>query len=285
MKKISVFVIFSILLISAAAQDAIFDVNLQLITQSCSDGIMNQDETSTDCGGPCNACQIITPAPVSGDGGGGGNTSFETIIRKNTTEKKNATSDYISLSGNETLVSEVSIINLSVSFFEIKPKEEIKNATFRVEKMDNVEMPDKIEAYQSFKIAADNLSDDSIEFYKIYFSVPRELAELQEIENIKLLLRSDKWEELETIYVRSNIKSHFLFALTKKLGIFTIKLPTKLKKAPDPVKDIIYEEPKLLNPTNKNKLITDLSLIFILVTILIFAIVHFIRVSKKEIIN
>ncbi|MBU4224124.1 peptidoglycan-binding protein, partial [Patescibacteria group bacterium] len=31
---------------------------------TCSDGIKNQSETGTDCGGPCSACAVLTPTPT-----------------------------------------------------------------------------------------------------------------------------------------------------------------------------------------------------------------------------
>ncbi|MBU4347464.1 right-handed parallel beta-helix repeat-containing protein [Patescibacteria group bacterium] len=43
---------------------------------TCSDGIKNQGETNTDCGGPCSACATPTPAPSPGGGGGGGGGEY-----------------------------------------------------------------------------------------------------------------------------------------------------------------------------------------------------------------
>ncbi len=55
------------------------------VMPTCSDGIQNQDESGTDCGGVCSACASTSPPKSSGGGGGGSSITTTTTTSTTTT--------------------------------------------------------------------------------------------------------------------------------------------------------------------------------------------------------
>ncbi len=84
------------------------------VMPTCNDGIKNQDETATDCGGICSACAPPAPAAPS-PGGGGGGSSITTTTSTTTTTITTTTTTTITVvyvqTNNKTVDANATKIN------------------------------------------------------------------------------------------------------------------------------------------------------------------------------
>ncbi|MBN2367912.1 PGF-pre-PGF domain-containing protein [Candidatus Woesearchaeota archaeon] len=267
------------------SQSSDFNVSLSLIpTATCSDGIQNQGETGVDCGGPCAACQTSSSPGGSSSSGGSSGGAYN--------PNWNATPSYFSkkffmIKANETIANDIEITNLSVYWFDLTTKNDVKNVTIDIRSYDeNLPIYEQTISpynYQYFKISASNVQLEDLSSIRIKFKISKEWIDNQSasFEGFSILNYGTEWTETESEFIDEDAEYYYFFATPSKLGFFSIigkeaestTEEIKAKESPfEKLKDTLeMEDGKMFSPSLGNILkLTGIIIVLAVVSSLTF---------------
>ncbi len=228
MKKIW-FLVLVLLSSACHAQSVGFNISLNLVGQSCSDGIKNQNETGIDCGGPCPSCETCYDGIQNQDEEGvdcGGacedcpeedNYYPDPLwVRRRLALDDTCFNHEIVNTG--TLLS-VDHANLSVYQFGIKLREKM---SFYISLCNHEEIsPNTTVNYGQFKISADQIAAGDIEEVSIWCRLPISIN-ISDDEEFVLLNYQESWVEVPTELLALDENYYYLLSNSDSIGVFSI---------------------------------------------------------------
>ncbi|MBT3720585.1 PGF-pre-PGF domain-containing protein [archaeon] len=233
------------------AQSTGFSLNLTLTDPTCFDGILNQDETSIDCGGFCDPCESCVDGLMnqdeigidcggscdsceeqgsSGGGGSGGSSSTTVIsnINKTLNSTDSASKKYFYVKENETIFVEINNSDSAIYKVELKIKNQKNNITLYIKKIENdLKVEKQIFSnylFEYVKVSAQNINYEDISNVNVWFKVPKTWVFNQDasFEDIFLINYNGKWEKIKTVYIGEDYTYFYFQSALDNLGYFGI---------------------------------------------------------------